>query len=135
MLEEGITNQYALLVDPQTGKEFNLCRFATSIGRSVSCDVTVLDRSISRQHAIIYCVKGKFFIEDVGSTNGTTVNKKPVTTRIPLSSGDEIRIGITPLLFLLIPDRNNLSGIYIDDTPTHDRRDGAVQVRARLTSV
>lgn len=121
MEDGGVKHQYALLVDPQTGQEFNLCRFATAIGRAVSCDVVLADKSVSRQHAIIYCLKGKFFIEDVGSTNGTMLNKKPVVTRVPLSSGDEVRIGITPLLFLQIPDRNGMHKYYVDETPTVPR--------------
>lgn len=127
MFEDHAKHQYALLVDPQTGQEFNLCRYATSLGRALSCDVVLTDKSVSRQHAVIYCLKGKFFIEDVGSTNGTTLNKKAITTRVPLNSGDEVRIGLTPLLFLLIPDRNTI-GYFVDQTPTTPRE--AVQQEA-----
>jgi pSer/pThr/pTyr-binding forkhead associated (FHA) protein len=119
MVEDDARHQYALLVDPQTGQEYNLCRFATALGRSLSCDIVLTDKSVSRQHAVVYCLKGKFYIEDVGSTNGTTLNKKAVTARVPLMCGDELRIGTTPLLFLLIPDRNHV-GVYFEPTPTHE---------------
>lgn len=132
MEDGGAKHQYALLVDPQTGQEFNLCRFATAVGRASSCDIVLADKSVSRQHAIIYCLKGKFYIEDVGSTNGTMLNKKPVLTRVALMSGDEVRIGITPLLFLQIPDRNGLHEHYVDKTPTvpHSEEEAEVVVAA-----
>jgi pSer/pThr/pTyr-binding forkhead associated (FHA) protein len=116
-MEDDAKHQYALLVDPQTGREFNLCRSANSIGRAISADIVLSDKSVSRQHAIIYCAKGKFYIEDLGSTNGTMLNKLPVEERQALNSGDEVRIGLTPLIFLLIPDRNN-TNVYIEQTPT-----------------
>lgn len=134
MVEDDYKHQYALLVDPQTGQEFNLCRFATSVGRAVSCDVVLSDKSISRQHAIIYCVKGKFFVEDIGSTNGTSINKSPITTRVPLNSGDELRVGLTPLLFLQIPDRNS-TNIYIDESPTVPKAQTSGQTRAVAKSL
>ncbi len=83
---------YALLVDPHTGHEFNLCRFATSIGRSIASDIVLLDRSVSRQHAVVYCIRGKFFVEDIGSTNGTKVNGSAVQKKV-IRSGDTIKIG------------------------------------------
>jgi pSer/pThr/pTyr-binding forkhead associated (FHA) protein len=120
-MEDVAKHQYALLVDPLTGGEFNLCRYATSVGRSLSCDIVLTDKSVSRQHAVIYCLKGKFYIDDCGSTNGTMLNKEFVFERKPLSSGDEVRIGLTPLLFLLIPDRSS-KGIFIDQTPTTESK-------------
>jgi pSer/pThr/pTyr-binding forkhead associated (FHA) protein len=114
-----IASHYALLVDPHTGQEFNLCRFATSVGRSISCDVVLTDKSVSRQHAIIYCLKGKFFVEDVGSTNGTLLNGKAMTARSELMPGDEVKLGITKLVFLLIPDHSGGSNMVINQDPTY----------------
>lgn len=116
-VENDVRHQYALLVDPHTGQEFNLCRFATSVGRSISCDVVLTDKAVSRQHAVLYCLKGQFSVEDVGSTNGTMVNGRKLKERTALRAGDEIRIGITKLVFLVIPDRS-ASNVYIDQGPT-----------------
>jgi pSer/pThr/pTyr-binding forkhead associated (FHA) protein len=116
-MEDDAKHQYALLVDPLTGGEFNLRSHATSVGRAISCDIVLTDKSVSRQHLIIYCLKGKFYIDDCGSTNGTMLNKEFVFERKELKSGDEVRVGLTPLVFLLIPDRNN-TGIFIDQNPT-----------------
>lgn len=121
-----IKNQYALLVDPHTGHEYNLCRFATSVGRSISCDIVLTDKSVSRQHAIVYCLKGKFFVEDVGSTNGTLMNGKAITSRVEINPGDEIKLGITKLVFLLIPDRNAI-GMVINQDPTYHPEEDPVR--------
>lgn len=111
-------SNYALLVDPHTGHEFNLCRFATSIGRSIASDIVLLDRSVSRQHSVVYCIRGKFYVEDIGSTNGTMVNGAVIEGRVELQPGDEIRLGITRLVFLLIPDRSANGGVIISQDPT-----------------
>src|SRR5579883_793441 len=116
--EIDMKGQYALLVDPHSGQIFNLCRFATAIGRSVACDVILTDKSVSRQHALIYCIRGKFYIEDVGSTNGTMLNGKVITGRSTISSGDEVRLGITRLVFLLVPDHLGFKNSLIDQHPT-----------------
>ncbi len=121
MNQENLDHQsthYALLVDPHTGQEYNLSRLATAIGRSIASDVVLLDKSVSRQHAVLYCIRGKFYLEDVGSTNGTMVNGKDITGRTQLSSGDEVRVGITRLLFLLIPDRLAPEKVQIAQDPT-----------------
>ncbi len=135
MLEVAVKHQYALLVDPQTGQEFNLCRLSTSIGRAISCDIVLSDKSVSRQHAVIFCMQDKFYVEDLSSTNGTTLNRQALTTRVALNSGDELRIGLNPLLFLLIPNRND-TGVYVDQVATvsHEVASEDVKVRRPATT-
>jgi pSer/pThr/pTyr-binding forkhead associated (FHA) protein len=118
MLAVDARQQYALLVDAATGREFNLSRHATTIGRAVSCDIVLTERSVSRQHAIIYYVAGKFFIEDVGSTNGTILNGDLIKRRCQLQPGDEIQVGVTKLVFVLIPDRSAAQRVYIEGEKT-----------------
>src|SRR5262249_27395520 len=59
-----------------------------------NCDIVLPanDFAISREHACILRHQGTFFIEDMGSRNGTYVNNQPVTERRPLSDRDRIRI-------------------------------------------
>ena len=64
----------------------------TVIGRGRSADVIIAEPTISRAHAAIGYDGEGFFVEDLGSTNGTSVNGKR-EPRAPLSSGDEIRLG------------------------------------------
>jgi signal transduction histidine kinase len=69
------------------------------IGRSPSNDIVLHDKSVSRKHARIIPRGQGFAIEDLGSVNGTLVNRQSVTSK-ELSSGDEITIGGIVLNFL-----------------------------------
>ena len=62
------------------------------VGRDPKCDLTIGERSVSRQHAKFDRTPTGFTVTDLGSTNGTWVNGAQVTTR-ELQSGDRIRIG------------------------------------------
>jgi pSer/pThr/pTyr-binding forkhead associated (FHA) protein len=95
--------QSAVLLDLHTRHQFSLSRLATAIGRSIASDIVLLDKMVSRQHAVIYYVKGQFYLEDIGSTNGTLLNGKKVESRICLAPGDEIGVGISRLRFILTP--------------------------------
>lgn len=61
------------------------------IGRDPSCDVAVDNALLSRRHARIVAENGKFYVEDLQSTNGISLRGKKVE-REELASGDEIRI-------------------------------------------
>ncbi len=84
------------------GMEYELISNETLIGRNPTTDVTLLDESISREHAIILHddETGEFSIEDLQSTNGTKVNGKRIRSA-ELSPGDEIEIGRTRFRFLI----------------------------------
>ncbi len=62
------------------------------IGRSKDADFIINDFSVSRRHAKITRENGRFFIEDLGSKNGTFVNGKRIKGKVLLRSNDEIRI-------------------------------------------
>jgi len=60
------------------------------IGRDPTCDITISSDEISRQHARIITRPGSILLEDMGSSNGTYVNNKPIQTAV-VQLGDEIR--------------------------------------------
>ena len=62
------------------------------VGRHPACDVVVADPSVSRRHAQLTFRDGVWMLQDLASTNGTTVNGKPVG-RITLQTGDVILLG------------------------------------------
>ena len=72
----------------------------TTIGRSPDCDVFLDDVTVSRRHALLVERDGGFFIEDLGSLNGTFVNRKRVESA-QLEDGDELQIGKYRLTFLV----------------------------------
>lgn len=62
------------------------------LGRSAQCDVRVGDLTVSRKHCRILRLGSRFWVEDLGSGNGTYVNRQMVV-REELRHNDEIRIG------------------------------------------
>jgi hypothetical protein len=65
-----------------------------TIGRLAECDIVVNDKGVSRRHAQIRTKDGASTLTDLGSTNGTSLNGKPVQSR-PLNDGDRITVGTT----------------------------------------
>jgi serine phosphatase RsbU (regulator of sigma subunit) len=62
------------------------------IGRNADCGIVIPVTSVSREHAQIIRISGKYFIEDKQSRNGTFVNNQAITTRTALKNNDRIRI-------------------------------------------
>jgi len=62
-------------------------------------------QSISRRHAKIIAFRGRHLIEDLGSTNGTAINGRPLNQgqRVPLQHGDHISLGLCELTYNLTP--------------------------------
>jgi len=83
--------------------EWTIGRWNPDIGdidESSQPDIKLKSEHVSRRHATIISKKGRFYIEDLGSTNGTTINGKPVTSKTELKSGDKIQVGDVVLEFL-----------------------------------
>ena len=84
--------------DGQTS-EYPLSKHDVVLGRSDACDVQLIDRSVSREHARISLKKGVWGIRDLRSVNGTYVDGKAVTQET-LQSGCEITLGVYRLRFV-----------------------------------
>ena len=95
----------ALLVvkrGPNAGSRFLLDRDTTSAGRHPDSDIFLDDVTVSRRHAEFRRDGAEFVVVDVGSLNGTYVNREPVDTAV-LANGDEVQIGKFRLVFLTGP--------------------------------
>lgn len=82
----------------ETGDTISLGEIVT-IGRGPGNNLVLPDDQISRNHALIRRDGEDYMIMDLGSSNGTFVNDKPVTSPTPLHSRDVIRIGETEFVF------------------------------------
>ena len=93
---------YQAFIVTGSGEESRRVSVGSSItvGRGGSCDLVIRDLAASRQHLEIRKVDGTYKCRDLDSSNGTLVNGKEIAV-CELENGDEIRIGTTPLQFLL----------------------------------
>ena len=82
--------------DKFKGKGFTLGDELT-IGREERCDLTLEDAYVSQMHARIFSRGETFVVEDLGSTNGTYLNQRRITSPVELQRGDQIKIGKTVL--------------------------------------
>jgi FHA domain/zinc-ribbon domain len=72
----------------------------TTIGRSPDNDVFLDDVTVSRKHAVLAQDGNQFLIEDLGSLNGTFVNRRRIESPTRLETGDEVQIGKYRLSFI-----------------------------------
>ena len=92
----------ALLVvrrGPNEGSRFLLDSALTEVGRRPDSDIFLDDVTVSRRHAEFYRQGGKFAVRDVGSLNGTYVNRERIE-EVALNGGDEVQIGKFRMVFL-----------------------------------
>jgi len=97
----------ALLVmqhGPSAGARFLLDAERTTVGRSTSADIFLDDVTVSRKHAEFVREGRVFWVRDVGSLNGTYVNRERID-QAELHSGDEVQIGKFRMTFHPSPHR------------------------------
>jgi FHA domain len=89
----------SLVVHPPEGGKPRAVRLDgnLTVGRAPECDLTIDDTYASQQHARVFARNGAWFVEDLGSTNGTFVNEQRLAAPAQLTPGDTIRIGTTTL--------------------------------------
>ncbi len=98
---DALPPQSALLVvrrGPNAGSRFLLDSDATTAGRHPKSDIFLDDVTVSRRHAEFVRDDGTFRVRDVGSLNGTYVNRERIDDAV-LSNGDEVQIGKYRLMF------------------------------------
>lgn len=95
---------------------YPLARLRTTIGRSARSDVCIPDAFASRLHAEVRKEGDSFWLQDLGSANGTRYNGTIVSMPIPLISGGEIQIGETVLVFEDERFRESKSSTLIADS-------------------
>ncbi|MBR2582692.1 MAG: FHA domain-containing protein [Oscillospiraceae bacterium] len=91
-----------LLTNRITGEKHQLTEEEYSIGRSETCEIVIKEPTLSRKHARITRAGDDWFIEDLFSTNGVTLNGEKITAgeKVRLSPDDRIVLGTTvSLLF------------------------------------
>ena len=78
------------------GKSFDLGT-ELIVGRADKCHVVLDDTYVSQMHARIFAKDDVYMLEDLGSTNGTYLNRQKVTSPTEVQRGDRVKIGRTVL--------------------------------------
>ena len=100
--DEGVPSGTGILVvkrGPNIGSRFALEKDVVRAGRHPDSDIFLDDVTVSRRHVDIVRGEGGYVVKDVGSLNGTYLNRERVESA-PLSDGDELQIGTFKLVFL-----------------------------------
>jgi pSer/pThr/pTyr-binding forkhead associated (FHA) protein len=82
-----------LVISDANGRRTVPLKESITVGRAATCDVVVADNYVSNVHARIYLRDGSYWLEDLGSTNGTYMNKQRVSVPTAFNPGDEVRMG------------------------------------------
>jgi len=80
--------------------------------------LSLADSQISRRHARLERYQDHWIVEDLGSTNGTSVNRQPVTEPTIIRPGDRVRVGRSEFMFSITPDTDEAS----DTLPPRDEQ-------------
>ena len=91
-------SKLVLLLPDGTTQEIALNRERMSIGRRADNDVCLSNLAVSGEHAVVVTILADSFLEDLGSTNGTLVNARPVVKHF-LRDRDQIDIGRHRLIY------------------------------------
>jgi hypothetical protein len=84
---------------PDAGRQFPLDKESVVLGRLPNLEIVLASLAVSRRHARIWQRDGSFFIEDLGTSNGTYLNGGHLSQPAPLAEGDSVRIGPYLLVF------------------------------------
>ena len=84
---------------PMAGKTYRFHQDVSTVGRTNGNDLVISGRSVSRRHARLWFDNGHWYIEDVGSSNGTLVNNVRIYQAMPLNDGDVINFGDEVVVF------------------------------------
>lgn len=92
------TGPTTVVVRPPEGKPRSVkLGPSMTIGRAPECDLLIDDTYASAQHARVFGKNGAWYVEDLGSTNGTFVNDQKLAAPAMVQPGDRIRVGTTVL--------------------------------------
>ncbi|MEZ5142962.1 MAG: FHA domain-containing protein [Acidimicrobiales bacterium] len=69
-----------------------------TVGRAAGCQITIDDTYVSQVHARVFRRDGQLYVEDLGSTNGTYLNRAKVTGPMVMQPGDQLQVGNTVMV-------------------------------------
>jgi serine phosphatase RsbU (regulator of sigma subunit) len=113
------------------GAEVLLDKDVFTLGRNPDCDYVIPITSVSKKHARILRVEGRYFLEDTQSRNGTFLNNVAISTRTALKHTDKIRVCDFVAQFLNPPPVQ--ASVPADEDGEGDETEGSSTVEAMLS--
>ncbi len=126
--ESEASSSFSLVVE---GRELPLARGSNVVGRGQTCQIRVDSQTVSRRHADIRVAEGAAWIQDLGSKNGTVVRGARVSGQVPLSDGEEIRVGEVHLCLRVTARNAKTKTFSEEDLLRLPQRSGKRAVSAR----
>lgn len=96
----GVPSRLQITGGPLGGTIMRLAATSVVIGRAAGSSLVLDDDYVSGRHARFFQHNGAWYVEDLGSTNGTLHNDQPVTAPMEVVIGSQIRIGATTIELL-----------------------------------
>jgi pSer/pThr/pTyr-binding forkhead associated (FHA) protein len=88
-----VAESNAFLVKVGSSREIQL-KAETVLGRQAECDVLLTEGHASRRHARLVQAEDGYWLEDLGSSNGTFINGNRISGRVKIASGDRLRFDV-----------------------------------------
>ena len=118
--EDGPSPCLVVMSGPDVGRIIALKPGETTVGRRSSCDVTLVDSQVSREHARIVGDGETFRIEDLDSKNGTSIDGELIEDEAPLSDGAKVAFGTETIAEFTLQDE-------VDESFYRDLYDSSVR--------
>lgn len=93
----GAPTKVVIVDGPDRGRSAPLTGAPVTFGRGSECTIPLSDEYVSTQHARLLFHDGQWYVEDLGSTNGTYLGKERLTRSAPVSARARVRLGKTVL--------------------------------------
>lgn len=96
-------------------ESFTIAKPKIILGRSPACEIRINDHSISNQHLLFSHHHNQWWVEDLGSTNGSALNGNRLTIPTVLITNDEIVCGKTTVTVSIIRDKTTTKTKHLDE--------------------
>ena len=94
-------------IDATSPQTVRFSRSQVLVGRDPAAELYLEDKTISARHARLYYQDTQWWVEDLGSTNGTLLNQERVVEPVVLANGDRLQFGQVAFT-LIIGDQNGI---------------------------
>jgi len=89
------------LINPDQEQRYQFAGSEIILGRDPACDCCLEEKTVSLRHSRISYHHNQWWIEDLGSTNGTFINQEQVSEPMVITQGDRLRLRQVTLLVML----------------------------------